>query len=163
MSTTKNTEQKVNKGGFKRFILLQLFLLYLIVLLYLCFFSETFGRYSHEDVAINLIPFREINRFFGNISSLGWGAFLINIFGNIVAFMPFGFFEAMFIKDGNIKKATVFSGFFSILIELMQLLTRVGTCDIDDVILNTLGALLGALIHKAIRGRFRVEGDNDGI
>ena len=93
---------------------------------------------------ISLIPF-----FFLFDRYDGW---LINIIGNIVMFIPVGIvWPICFHKLDNIKK-TVFAGIcFIIFIELSQLLCIERHTDIDDVILNTSGVLIGAWIIFAIR------------
>ena len=61
-----------------------------------------------------------------------------------MAFMPFGFFLPL-VSEHKIKFFKVFITAFSLslLIELIQLISKVGSCDVDDLILNTLGGLLG--------------------
>ncbi len=63
-------------------------------LAYFLFFSEDFGRGSHlqEEYAYNLVPFKEIRRFIVYWHVVGIRSFLLNIVGNVVGFMPFGFF-----------------------------------------------------------------------
>ena len=79
----------------------------------------------------------------------GW---LINIIGNIAMFIPVGIvWPICFSKLDNIKK-TVFSGIcFIVFIELSQLLCPERHTDVDDVILNTSGVLIGACIVFALR------------
>lgn len=67
---------------------------------------------------------------------------------NVVLFIPFGFFVSAFIKDGHsLRKTTCAGFFFSLLIEASQLLNNRST-DIDDLILNTIGALIGGVIVR---------------
>ena len=72
-----------------------LFILYILFLLYFLIFSDWYGRSgAMNDYHYNLVPFEEIKRFWTYREKLGiW--WLINLFGNIVIFMPFGFFEAL--------------------------------------------------------------------
>ena len=66
---------------------------------------------------------------------------------NVVMLMPFGFFLPLLCPDFRRPGRVVGAGFcFSLLIELSQILSARGT-DIDDLILNTLGALLGYLFY----------------
>ena len=69
----------------------------------------------------------------------------------MAAFMPFGYFLSA-LTDNRLKAISVllFSMEFSILVEVIQLFTRLGSCDIDVVILKTLGGWIGCLIYKAI-------------
>ena len=70
-----------------------LFLLYLALLSYLMFFSEDFGRTNpNRGYAYNLAPFKEIMRFITYYETVGMKAVVVNLAGNVIAFMPFGFF-----------------------------------------------------------------------
>ena len=71
-----------------------LFLLYLILLVYFLFFAEEFGRTTRpqDTYAYNLEPFKEIRRFWVYRDVVGIKSFLLNVIGNIVGFVPAGFF-----------------------------------------------------------------------
>ena len=59
------------------------------------FFAESFGRNPDlREYSYNLEPFKEIRRFYKYRKQLGVEAFLLNIVGNVVGFMPCGFFSA---------------------------------------------------------------------
>ena len=95
----------------------------------------------------NFIPFKEIRRFYIYRDVVGIRAFLANLFGNVLAFMPFGFF--MPILRLRLRKWYCMLGMtflLSLMIEITQLLTRVGSFDVDDLILNTSGGILGYLL-----------------
>ena len=72
-----------------------IFIFYLIGLMYFMFFAESLGRGSTAEGEIlksyNLVPFLEIKRFIVYREILGMRAVILNIFGNIVAFIPCGF------------------------------------------------------------------------
>lgn len=122
-----------------------LFILYFIVLFYFLFFSEELGRtYSERDYHYNLVPFKEIGRFIRYREVLGAKAVILNIPGNILAFMPFGAFLPIFSKRCQKVLATVFYSFeLSLLVETLQLVFKVGSFDVDDLLLNTIGGMLG--------------------
>lgn len=97
----------------------------------------------------NLTPFREIMRFIRYRLVVGFQAFFINVFGNIIAFMPMGFFlPAVMGKKLNGIQILLLSFFFSLSVETVQLLTKLGCFDVDDLILNTLGGFLGYLVYR---------------
>ena len=76
-----------------RRVLSVLFIVYLILLFYFLFFSEGFGRTQFgEEYRYNLTLFKEITRFIRYRHLLGFKAVFINIAGNVIAFMPLGFF-----------------------------------------------------------------------
>ncbi len=129
------------------------FLIYLGVLFYLLFFSVFTGRSEvYEEYHYNFIPFEEIRRYLGLSKSGGSFVRFFNIEGNILAFLPFGFFLPFLWKRFRHFYRTVLStAAFSLIVELLQLVTKVGTCDIDDVLLNTLGGVIGYLLFLAVR------------
>ncbi|MGN0351006.1 MAG: VanZ family protein [Roseburia sp.] len=137
-----------------------LFILYFIVLFYFLFFAESLGRtYAEREYHYNLIPLREIKRFLRHADILGTRAVMLNIFGNIAAFVPFGFFLPVFSR--RCKKfgyVLLYSFELSLLVELIQLVTKVGSFDVDDMILNTLGGICGYFVYRgvqAFRSRWR--------
>lgn len=128
-----------------------LFVLYLLLLFYLLFFSETYGRTMDSGYRYNLEPFKEIKRFLSNRDSLGQRNVIINIVGNIVAFAPFGFFLPLMSRaDKNMISCILLTGVFSLLVEGIQLVSKVGAFDVDDILLNALGGLLGFLCYAVI-------------
>lgn len=131
-----------------------LFVLYLILLLYFLFFSEDFGRMptQHTEYQYNLTPFKEIMRFILYRREVGFSAFFINVFGNVIAFMPMGFFlPAVTGKELNGVQILLLCFLLSLSVETVQLLTRIGCFDVDDMILNTLGGWLGYLVNRVLR------------
>lgn len=82
-----------------------------------------------------------------------WEYFWINLVGNIVMFIPFGFILPLLYGKMNGFKVLLAALLFSSSIEIMQLLLPRGT-DIDDVWLNCLGALLGWLFFQILK-RFK--------
>ncbi len=77
---------------------------------------------------------------------------LINFTGNVVMFMPFGFFPPLLWRASG-RKAIAAGFFASLFIEITQLFLPRST-DIDDLILNTAGAALGFLIYRLLHRRF---------
>ena len=133
---------------------LVLLLIYLIILSYFLFFAEGFGRIGERAVfSVNLLPFKEIIRCFRYYDSLPKGFFLTNFVGNIVAFIPFGFLFASLLsyrKRFTWLSTIAISALLSAIVELIQFFTMTGSCDIDDVILNTLGGAIGYFIFYAL-------------
>ncbi|MGG0175120.1 VanZ family protein [Gottfriedia acidiceleris] len=90
----------------------------------------------------NLIPFKTI---FINIHSLSSWPDFSNLVGNIVAFIPFGMFLVLLSKNRGMSFISVFisSLSFSLCIESLQVVFSLGIFDVDDLILNSSGGLLG--------------------
>lgn len=109
---------------------------------------------------INLVPFKEMFRY-----AFGSYKFMKNIVGNIVIFLPLGFFASYYL---NTKK-----WFSPVLITLIISLCAEGiqyyigrVFDVDDIILNTFGGFLGYLLFvaiSAIKGRLPKFMRSDGF
>ena len=117
---------------------------YTIFLLYLMFLG--FGREQHEANIVRLLPLVSTILFVQNTTS--WESIIINLFGNIIMFIPFGFLGWLNAKYFSFKKLIV--DFLSVLIivEALQYLTRLGVFDIDDLALNSLGVWIGFQMRK---------------
>ena len=128
-----------------------LFIAYLLLLFYLLFFSENYGRTMEGGYRYNLELFKEIKRFWTNWDTLGWQNVIINLIGNVVAFAPFGFFLPMLCRPGkNVVMCVVLSALFSLVVETVQLFSRVGAFDVDDIFLNAIGGFLGFLCYYVV-------------
>lgn len=151
--TNSMAANKKRSTGIRAFAVL-LFFAYFAVLFYFLFFSEKMGRtYSERVFHYNLVPFYEIKRFLKYYEVLGIEVVVLNLAGNVVAFMPFGFFLPVFSERCKRFLNTVFYSFeLSLLVELIQLVTKVGSFDVDDIILNTLGGALGFVLYRTVRG-----------
>lgn len=146
-----------------------LFVLYFVVLFYFLFFSEEMGRtYVTQTYRYNLVPFKEIGRFIHYRESLGWRTVFLNIVGNVAAFLPFGTFLPIFsTRCRRLLNTALYSFELSLLVELLQLVFKVGTFDVDDLMLNTLGGIIGfliyvAVVHVAKKTGKREDKDGDG-
>ena len=125
-----------------------LFVLYIVCIVYFLILSDMFGGSGYEERRYNLQPLQEIERFIIYRDQMsGWSVFL-NLYGNIIAFVPFG----MLLRWARNKKTTfwqavLFSFLFTLAIEVSQYITKLGVFDIDDIIMNTLGGIIGYCIY----------------
>ncbi|MDQ6763760.1 MAG: VanZ family protein [Bacteroidota bacterium] len=76
--------------------------------------------------------------------------FYLNLIGNIILFIPFPMVLIMVGKIDKFKVIILLAFLFSTSIEIVQYLFQIGLADIDDVILNTTGALIGFFIYKKL-------------
>ena len=136
---------KNRKGKGMRILCWCLFAMYLAALIYFLFFAESTGRtFTERTYQYNLKPLHEIRRFIIYRRQLGFTAVALNLAGNVVAFVPFGLFLPLLLRDLRYFWKTVLLGFeFSLLVEIMQLFGKVGSFDVDDILLNTLGTACG--------------------
>lgn len=130
-----------------------LFLLYLGLLVYFMFFAESFGReQTQRDYAYNLELFKEIRRFYTYRQKLGFEAFFLNVIGNVIGFMPCGFFLPIVSRRGRRWYNAILLCFaLSLCIEVTQLVCKVGSFDVDDLLLNTLGGAIGYMINRIVQ------------
>ncbi|MBQ7678091.1 MAG: VanZ family protein, partial [Lachnospiraceae bacterium] len=104
------------------------------------------------------VPFTEIRRYMSRVDVIGSARVLINLAGNIVVFIPFGFLlPAMWPKGEKHHPiaAVLVTITFSTVVELLQYLTRSGIADVDDVILNSIGGFVGYLLYRAVEAMHR--------
>ncbi|ALQ70519.1 VanZ family protein [Bacillus thuringiensis] len=107
-------------------------------------FFETGNWHSIHGGLVNLVPFRSTIRYLTDFDSYNLDIVLMNTLGNVIIFIPFGFLLPLLFKQiNNVKMASKIFIKFILLIESLQLLTFTGVFDIDDIILNMLGALIG--------------------
>ena len=123
------------------------------LLLYAMFWG--FGRSAHisGDFRYNIVPFETIQLFARSASWDNQRAPLINLAGNVAVFVPFGvLFPVLFGTCRNYFGFLIrFLGFIVIL-ELAQGALGAGVADVDDVILNSIGASLGYIGYRMIAG-----------
>lgn len=143
----KNVKKKIKT------VSTMLFVLYLLLLIYFLFFAERFGvlRFEEREHHYNLVFLQEIKRFWTYREQLGVWPVVLNLLGNVVGFIPFGFILPIIKKDTRRFLFITFSGFtLSLCVEIIQLVTKLGCFDVDDLIMNTLGAALGYLLFAVI-------------
>ena len=136
----------------KKFLLHKEIIYLLAVIYILCLFHVvTFQDINYGES--NFIPFKEIFRY-----SIGSNKFIKNVLGNIILFIPFGFLSSYLLKNRKLGVITILTIIASGTIETVQYyIGRV--FDIDDIILNLLGGIIGFLIYigiDAIRNKVKV-------
>src|SRR5271170_2104757 len=68
---------------------------------------------------------------------------MVNLFGNIIPFMPIGFLAPLVVRSFSWQRALVLGVVTGLTCEVMELVFRVGIFDVDDIILNAFGVMLG--------------------
>lgn len=132
-----------------------LFYIYILLLSYFLFFSERYGR-DLVTQQYNLQLFKEIKRFIKHREQIGLEGFIVNIFGNVLAFMPYGFLLPLLNKAyRKFYRIAFLSILFSLVIETSQLLLKVGVFDVDDILMNSLGGILGYLIFYSMHSVYK--------
>lgn len=117
---------------------------YAVFVLYLMFFG--LGRSAYDFNIVRLKPLMSTIEFVDR--SFDWKSIIINIFGNILMFIPFGFLGIISPKLNQIKYLLLNFLAAIIVVESLQYFTRLGVFDIDDILLNTFGVLIGFWLCK---------------
>ena len=132
-----------------REVFINLFFIYFLILVNLTIFKYGYLTLDFDiRFYINYIPFVETVKMFTNEFSDIHIA-LYNVVGNILLFIPLGFFIPLFFNKKNKLSKVILYGFTaSLTIEVLQIFTPFNTTDIDDIILNTLGSILGFIIFN---------------
>lgn len=123
---------------------------HIIVFIYyviLLFNMVVFARYNSID-SYNLIPFKSIVDIFKNGTTY---EIIINIFGNLLVFMPLEYFLIELFKVKKFSINFILSFVMILLIELFQYVFKVGVLDIDDLILCTFGMMIFYIIYTRIK------------
>lgn len=140
------------------------FFIYTLTICSLTLFDELYGRQGLIIIdwdknlldlylrhSFNIVPFNTIKLYIqGYINDIvSLKNFSVNIIGNLLAFMPYGLFlPLIFKKMDKYYKFLITMIIIVVLIELLQFITMSGSCDIDDLILNVMGASVVYFILK---------------
>lgn len=121
------------------------FWIYLAVLLRITVFRS--GWYHNEFFQgnIDLVPFQSI---FSYLNTGQWRYFIYLFWGNVLWFVPFGLYLST--KGIRLLSAVLFTALLSFLIEGLQFILSTGQSETEDIILNTLGGVLGWLAWRGI-------------
>lgn len=111
---------------------------YTLMILYLMF---VWHRSPYPQNIVRLAPFVSTILFIKK--SILWKSIIINIVGNVVMFIPFGTVGFVYPKYRRLKPLVI--DFISAItvVEALQYFTRLGVFDVDDIILNTIGVIIG--------------------
>ena len=121
----------------------EIFMLTFVVYI-LCLFQIVTIQDTVSWSTNNFVPFKEIMRY-----DFGTTLFFKNIIGNILLFLPFGFFVSYILKSKDVILPLIISIICSISVETVQLyIGRV--FDVDDIILNVLGGIAGYFVYKGV-------------
>ncbi len=125
----------------KRFSQIIIFIYYVILL----FNMVIFARFNSIS-SYNLVPFKSIIKVLqsGNVYNI-----VINIWGNLLIFMPLDYFLIELFKLNKFRTNFIISFIIIVVIELLQFIFRVGVFDIDDIILCTFGMMVFYLFYNS--------------
>lgn len=131
------------KKSKKRVFITLVFILYIVLLLFAVLFKD---RSVKDEYQYNLVLFDEIKRYFRYRRQVGNWIFIRNIMGNVLGFIPMGaFWPYVFSNMKSPVLVTLVCFEWSLVIEFIQLVFKIGSFDVDDLLLNTLGGMIGCI------------------
>ena len=132
----KNSSKKLS---FHEEFLNLLFIVYILLL-----FELLTGTENNSGSGMNLVPFSEILRY-----QVGSKMFIYNVLGNILLFVPFGYFVTRYINGKSLYQIFVISFITSLTVEILQV--KLGrSFDVDDILLNVVGGILGYFLYVSL-------------
>ena len=136
-------EKMEDKKKITKFSQIILFIYYVILL----FNMVIFARYNSVN-SYNLIPFKSIIEIIknGNVYSI-----IINIFGNLLIFMPLEYFIIELFKLNRLSLNFIISFIVILLIELFQFVFKAGVFDIDDLLICIFGMMMFYIIYNKVK------------
>ena len=138
----------------KKSVIYWLFAAYILLMLWLLF-GQRMGvtppgtYWDQVSSRINLIPLQTITEFWNNLHGGGQSHAFINLAGNVVMFVPLGFFiPCVFRKADSFRHSMLYALITIVCVEIIQLVTLLGSLDVDDILLNMIGVVIGYLIYR---------------
>lgn len=141
IATLRITYLRINN---EKFIFHKEFLSLIFVLYAMLLFGLLTNTELNSSSGINLVPFIEIMRY-----KIGSDSFMLNVIGNILIFIPFGYLVSNYIKASKVSHIAIVSVIISFAVELVQ--HYIGrSFDIDDIILNVIGSIIGFFLYISL-------------
>ena len=132
------------KVGHEKFLFYKEFLNLVFIIYVMLLFQLLTDTELNTSSGINIIPFTEILRY-----EIGSNAFNMNVLGNILIFLPFGYFISSYVKAKKVNHILFISIITSFTVEIVQ--HYIGrSFDIDDILLNVVGSILGFLLYISL-------------
>lgn len=150
---------KAMRKNAKTWVIAVLFIAYVVVLVRVFVFKDFTLRIFHLRFRVasgktygivnnNFVPFKTISLYLhghqGGVITLG------NLLGNIIPFIPIGVLLPLLFRSISWKGVLAAAIAFSFSIEILQFLMQLGSFDVDDILLNTVGVMLGLLLFVLV-------------
>ena len=147
-------KKKQKEKNTRREISLNVFVFYVILLIHLTVFREEHSigniEFNMQTLAsINLTPLVHTFKLTQGVTLFDY---YYNLYGNILWFVPMGFAVAYLLNKKPYFMKTILIGFcFSFSIETLQFIFGTGITDIDDLLFNTIGTLIGLVCFMILK------------
>lgn len=157
----KKSKDIQEKSKIRNFWLKALFIIYCLLLITILFLNNEYRMGGFQNISTfskehfetsNIIPFATIIGYASGMVSndINTGIVIINLVTNLLLFAPMGFFIPMLFQDKikNTKQFLIIIIILTFLVEIIQFITYRDSTDIDDIILNTIGASIVYMLMK---------------
>jgi len=135
-----------------------IFVIYTALLIKFMVFKDGLLRLGHLRLRLtpdsgkaNFIPFKSIGPYLVGYPS--WPIAILNLAGNIIPLMPIGFLVPFIYRKMTWRKSLVLAVMFGLVFETTEKVFSVGIFDVDDIILNALGVMIGYFIFAFFEKR----------
>ena len=158
----KKSKNKKEKDKIRKFWLKTLFIIYCLLLITILYLNNEYrmGRFQNINTFLkehfetsNIIPFGTIVEYIRGVISnnINTSIVIINFATNLLLFAPMGFFVPILFQSRirNTKQFVIMIIILTLIVEILQFITYRGSTDIDDIILNTIGAVILYVLMKA--------------
>ena len=126
----------------QKFVISNELMMLTFIVYILCLFQVVTSQDVSSVHGVNVTLFKELTRY-----QIGSRLFFRNIVGNILMFIPFGFYTSYYLKLDKKRYIFYLTLIVSVVIELIQL--KIGRAfDVDDIILNMVGSFLGYFFYR---------------
>lgn len=127
-----------------------------ILFFYIFLLTDTVFISRDSIRSVNLIPFESIRNFIMVDNGIGGTRIIdMNIWGNILMFIPAGIYLILHNTSKSITKNLLYIFLLSLFIEVVQYIFALGATDVDDIILNLAGGFIGLVIYKIAEKIFK--------
>ena len=129
-----------------------IFIFYLILMVMILFI-----RVGMDSSNINLIPLKSIRECINVYDGIRHRLIDDQVWGNVLIFIPAGLYIMIFSEKSAVPKTLLLTFSLSLGIEIIQYIFKVGASDIDDIILNCLGGIIGVLVYLLLEKIFKTK------
>ena len=160
----KKSKDTQEKDKIRMFWLKILFIIYCLLLITILFLNNAYRVTVFQNVNIfskehfetsNIVPFGTIIEYINRLinQNIRASIVILNLVTNLLLFTPMGFFIPILFKNKikNTKQFILMMVVITLFVEILQFITYRGTTDIDDIILNTIGAVL---VYELMKTKF---------
>lgn len=146
---------KKNGNAANKPLIRLLFLLYVVLMVWLLFVQRIDAGGTAVEENWNFHPFKTLRLYYGLMSSENSYYIVhafVNLVGNVLMFVPLGFFlPSIWNVFRRFWVLAPVALFLVVTVEAMQYFTGLGSCDVDDLILNLPGVICGYLLYRSVR------------